>query len=66
VDVKKALAAMEKMTPKEGFNLVGVDDFEPPGEELFLIGHFDTKDEAEAAKAERLRENPDAVMHIYG
>lgn len=37
----------EKFTPKEGFNLVGIDPHGKPGDSLYLIGHFDTKDEAE-------------------
>lgn len=65
MDVKKALEAIEEMTPKTGFNLVGVDDFEEPGEELYLVGHFDTREAADAAKTDRLRKNPDEVLHIY-
>ena len=32
--------------PKSGFNLVGMDAFEMPGEELYLIAHFATREEA--------------------
>lgn len=43
-----------RFTPKTGYNLVGLDDFEPFGEELYLVGHFATRQEAEQAlKAER-------------
>lgn len=54
-----------KFVPKEGFNLVGVDDFEEPGEELYLVGHFDSREEAEAFKAKRLKADPNEVLHVY-
>jgi hypothetical protein len=37
---------MERHFPKTGFNLVGIDDFNEPGEQLYLIAHFDTYEEA--------------------
>lgn len=48
-----ALEAMAAMTPKKGYNLVGVDTFELPGEELFFVAHFDTWEEAEAERKRR-------------
>jgi hypothetical protein len=61
----KMLAAKDRMTPKVGANLVGFDDFEEQGDELYMIGHFASVEEAEAAKAERLKENPDEVVFVY-
>ncbi len=59
--------AMQAMIPKSGFNLVGLDDFErDPADELFLIGHFDTQEEAEAARADRLKSSPGLKMYVYG
>ena len=33
----------------EGFNVVGVDDFELPGEQMYLVGNFPDRAAAEAA-----------------
>jgi hypothetical protein len=38
-------------TPPSGFNLVGLNDYELPGEQLYLIAHFSTIEEAEAAQS---------------
>jgi hypothetical protein len=65
---KARLAAMEKVTPDEGFALVGVDDFDEandPGSGLYVIDHFDAYEDAEKAKAARLRKNPEETLHIY-
>lgn len=64
--LKKRLAAKKEFTPKKGFNLVGVDDFEEPGDELYLISHHATRGEAEQAKKNRKTANPDETLHIYG
>lgn len=53
-------SAMDRMTPTSGFNLVGVDTFEKPGEELFLVGHYAKRDEAIAAlRKKRSEADPD-------
>ena len=62
----KALKRIREFTPDEGYNLVGVDSFEAPGEELYLIDHFATREEAEAAKARFEAENPGDKVHVYG
>ena len=49
--------------PTTGFNLVGLDDFELPGEELYLIAHYATREEAEAAMK---RQPVSDGMFIYG
>lgn len=41
----------DRHIPVSGFNLVGLDDFELPGEQLYLIGNFPTMEEALAAQA---------------
>lgn len=63
--MEKMMDERESMTPDTGYNLVGFDDFEDPGEMLYLIGHFDTAEEAEAEKKKRLEKNPDEVMYVY-
>jgi hypothetical protein len=60
------LAQKKAMTPKKGFNLVGLDDFEEPGEQLFLIGHYESKAEAEKADKEHNSRNKDVRTFIYG
>jgi hypothetical protein len=61
----KRLAHKAQLIPETGYNLVGLDDFEPPGEELYLIAHFATRAEAERAMELRLKENPDERLHVY-
>jgi len=56
--VAAALEAKKAMTPETGYNVVGVDTFEPPGEELFLVGHYDTWEEAEAVRKARASTTP--------
>ena len=51
--------------PGEGYNVVGVDTFEDPGDELFLISNHATREEAETAAA-AYRKKPDAErVYVY-
>jgi hypothetical protein len=36
--------------PNSGFNLVGLNDYGLPGEQMYLIAHFETIEEAEIAQ----------------
>ena len=63
--LKEKSADKKKFIPKSGFNVVGVDDFEMPGEQLYLVGHFTDKKAAEAALARFQKANPDETAHIY-
>jgi len=65
-DMEKRLEAKAKMIPKEGFNLVGFDDFEEPGDELHLAARFDTHEEADAAMKKRMKDDPSQRFFIYG
>lgn len=65
-DIDLRLRAIDQMTPAEGFNVVGVDDYEDPGDELYLVGHTATMEEAQALVDQRKRANPQEVLHIYG
>lgn len=56
-DEKKAL------TPESGFNLCGIDYFEPLGRRLYLIEHYDKYQDALKAKKER--ENPNEYLILY-
>ncbi len=40
---------LQRFIPKTGFNLVGLDDFEKPGEQLYLINSYGSRAEAEKA-----------------
>lgn len=62
----KAFEAMKKMTPKKGYNVVGVDDYELPGEELFLVGNYATEEEANAACEAEKKDNPGTEYYVYG
>lgn len=53
-----------KFVPRKGYNVVGVDDFEAPGEQLYLIGNFDNEVEAEVVRAENEAATGDAT-YIY-
>jgi hypothetical protein len=66
-DFEKRFAAKERLTPKAGFNVVGVDSFEDdPAHELFLCGHFETREEAEEELAARKEKSPSERYYIYG
>jgi hypothetical protein len=62
--VMTRVRAMDRFIPDEGFNVVGVDSFEEDGDELYLIGHYLTREAAEAAKADHEKTSDD-VVHIY-
>ena len=55
----------EKFIPKTGFNVVGVDEFEDPGEQLYLIGHAPTQGKAKRILAKFQRANPHDKAYIY-
>ena len=52
-----------KLTPESGFNLVGIDYFAEPGNQLYLIEHF--KMYQEALNAKKDRKNPDEYFILY-
>ncbi len=57
---------IKEMTPKTGFNVVGVDKFEQPGDELYLVKHCKTKEEAEKVVADMTKKHPRDDFHVYG
>lgn len=56
--LEKMLKMKEALIPKSGFNVVGIDTFAPPGEDgsIYLIGHFENREDAEAEAAKRSTE----------
>jgi len=57
--------ARNKMRPREGFNLVGLDDFEDFGDELYFIANYPTLEKAVEARDRRLARNPSEDLIIY-
>ena len=52
-----------KLTPDTGFNLVGIDYFTEPDNQLYLIEHFEMYQDALNAKKDR--KNPDEYFVLY-
>jgi hypothetical protein len=61
----KRLAAIAEFTPTSGYNVVGVDDYELPGDELYLVAHVDTMAEAQTIVEQRHARNPEEILNIY-
>ncbi len=51
------------MTPEAGFDLVGTDYFVEPGNQLYLVEHFEMYQDALNAKKER--KNQDEYFILY-
>jgi len=68
MDFDKRMKAKKAMTPKagQGFNVVGIDTFEDPGEELYLIANVKTRAEAEKKLAAWKKKHLGEPAHIYG
>jgi len=52
-----------KLTPETGFSLVGIDYFAEPGNQLYLIEHFEKYQDALNAKKDR--KNQDEYFILY-
>ena len=65
--ILRRIEAMRRFVPKpgKGYNVVGVDDYESPGNELFLVGNFPTKSAAEKAKKAREKQAPGNKFYVY-
>jgi len=59
-----AMKEKEKFTPAQGFNVVGVDNFGTPGDALYLVGNFESEQEAQTAIDERQPGSEDK-FYIY-
>ena len=64
--INKMREDMKRHTPKTGFNVVAVDDFEPAGEQIYLVAHRDTREEAEQALKDFQAKNKTDKAYIYG
>lgn len=54
-----------EMTPKTGFNVVGVDRFESVAEALYFVSHHDTRAAAEAVVKAMSQANVEDSFHVY-
>lgn len=52
-----------KLTPEKGFNLVGIDYFDNPDGQLYLIENFEMYQDALNAKKDR--KNPEEFLILY-
>ena len=52
-----------EFTPENGFNLVGIDYFDNPDGQLYLVEHFEMYQDALNAKKER--KNPEEFLILY-
>ena len=52
-----------KLTPETGFDLVAIDYFSEPGNQLYLIEHFEMYQEALHAK--KNKKNPEEYFILY-
>lgn len=50
----------------EGFNVVGVDTHELPGDQMYLIGNYAEEAAAEAALVKFKADHPDEMAYVYG
>ena len=52
-----------QLTPDEGFDLVGIDYFAEPGNQLYLVEHFEMYQDALNAKKDR--KNQEEYFILY-
>ena len=53
----------KRLTPDNGFDLIGIDYFAEPGNQLYLVEHFEMYQDALNAKKER--KNPEEYFILY-
>ena len=53
----------KRLTPESGFNLIGIDYFAEPGNQLYLVERFEMYQDA--LKAKKDRKNPDEYFILY-
>ncbi len=51
------------LTPETGFDLVGIDYFAEPGNQLYVVEHFEMYQDALNAKKDR--KNPEEYFVLY-
>ncbi|MEO9308044.1 Putative phage protein [Nitrosotalea sinensis] len=54
---------IKSLTPQSGFDLCGIDYFEPLGRRLYFIEHYEKYQDA--LKAKRERDRPDEYLILY-
>jgi hypothetical protein len=56
----------EACVPEAGFNVVVLDDFEPPGKQLSVWRTVGTEQKAREVAEQAQRDNPKMVVYVYG
>lgn len=51
------------LTPEKGFNLVGIDFFEVPGNRLYFVEHFEMYQDALLAKKDKKCSNDYFILY---
>lgn len=64
--IQAMLQQKAELTPEVGYRVVGLDDFELPGAQLFPISDHATKVEAEAALEQWKKAHPGEEAWVYG
>lgn len=62
--LEAALAQVKALTPTSGFNVVGVDAYEKPGEALYFVAHTEDAAEAEKIALEHTKKSGNKT-HVY-
>ena len=57
------LKKKKKTNSRKGFDLIGIDYFAEPGNQLYLVEHFEMYQDALNAKKDR--KNPDEYFILY-
>lgn len=61
------IAQKNKLIPTAGYNVVSVDSFGiDAADEAMVVGHFDTKGEADAARTRMAMKNAGYRYYVYG
>ena len=62
--LERSAAEVKKFTPASGYNVVGVDRMEKPGEALYLVLHTEDPDEAERVATAHAKKSGNKT-HVY-
>ncbi len=63
--IDKIQAEKLKFVPKKGFNVVGVDKTALPGEALFLVGNYNTREDAQKVIGDQKLDDGLTAYYIY-
>lgn len=65
MDFQAAFDKIDQLTPQQGFNVVGIDEYGSPDEQgPYLVGNFATREEAEAV-VQKMTAQSGEQFYIY-